>query len=96
MVTVDTNGATCYLDGAVEATKSWTGTPTSVTTSQGLLSGVATGNAYLPASVDELSISSVARSSNWIWATWHNTASNSAFQTYGRVIPNKGTVVLFK
>ena len=29
--------------------------------------------------LDEFRISSVARSSNWIWACWLNQASNAAF-----------------
>jgi hypothetical protein len=33
--------------------------------------------------VDEVQVSSVARSSNWIWAAWMNVASNTAFNNYG-------------
>ena len=32
--------------------------------------------------IDEFSVSRVARSSNWIWACWFNQASNSAFVGY--------------
>ncbi|MCP4709620.1 MAG: LamG domain-containing protein, partial [Planctomycetes bacterium] len=35
--------------------------------------------------IDEVRISSVARSSNWIWATWLNVVSNQAFNCYGQV-----------
>ncbi|MEM7394010.1 MAG: DUF2341 domain-containing protein, partial [Verrucomicrobiota bacterium] len=32
--------------------------------------------------LDEVRISSVARSSNWIWAVWMNSGSNAAFNSY--------------
>jgi len=33
--------------------------------------------------LDEVRISNLARSSNWVWATYLNTASNGVFNTYG-------------
>lgn len=42
---------------------------------------------YLNARMDEVRISSVARSSNWLWATSQSIASNSAFNSYGSVVP---------
>jgi hypothetical protein len=36
--------------------------------------------------IDEARISSVTRSTNWVWAEWLNSASNTTFQTYGAVI----------
>ena len=38
---------------------------------------------YFRGSIDEARISSVSRSSNWVWACYQNMASNTAFQTYG-------------
>jgi len=35
--------------------------------------------------IDEVRIAHEARSSNWVWAAWMNMASNSAFNTMGRV-----------
>lgn len=35
--------------------------------------------------IDEVQVSSIARSSNWIWACWLNTASNAIFNAYGPV-----------
>ncbi|MEM7392544.1 MAG: hypothetical protein AAF492_09350, partial [Verrucomicrobiota bacterium] len=35
--------------------------------------------------LDEVRISSVARSSNWIWAVWMNSGSNVAFNCYSSV-----------
>jgi hypothetical protein len=40
---------------------------------------------YLNGRLDEVRISSVARSSNWLWATWLNVASNAAFSSYSTV-----------
>ena len=35
--------------------------------------------------LDEIRVSSVARSTNWIWAEWLNTRSNGLFNSYGTV-----------
>lgn len=50
---------------------------------------------YLNAIMDEVRISSVARSTNWIWATYQNIASNAAFASYGAVtIPSNNPPAL--
>jgi hypothetical protein len=36
--------------------------------------------------IDEVNISTVTRSSNWLWATWMDTASNSVFNSYGSIV----------
>jgi len=43
------------------------------------------GGRYLNARMDEVRISSVARSTNWLWATYQNLASNSIFSTASAV-----------
>jgi len=40
---------------------------------------------YLHGMIDEVRISSVARSSNWIWACWLNMASNPLFNACGPI-----------
>lgn len=40
------------------------------------------GGRYLNAKMDEVRISSVARSVDWLWATWMNIGSNSTFVSY--------------
>jgi len=40
------------------------------------------GNFYWKGMIDEARIESVARSSNWVWATWMTVASNSALASY--------------
>jgi len=43
----------------------------------------ASSTEYLDGLLDELRLSSLARSSNWVWACWMNMASNSAFVAHG-------------
>jgi len=48
--------------------------------------------------MDEARLSNVARSTNWVWGTWFNSASNDLFQTYGGVESTAfqaHTIVLF-
>jgi len=44
--------------------------------------------------MDEVRVSSVAISSNWVWASWLNQASNDVFTTYGPVEKNKRGMVI--
>lgn len=44
--------------------------------------------------MDEVRVSSVAISSNWVWASWLNQASNNVFNTYGPVVKNKRGMVI--
>jgi len=50
--------------------------------------------------VDEMRISSVARSTNWVWAEYQNMANNTSFNGYGAVekqaAPPKGTVFMMR
>jgi hypothetical protein len=45
-------------------------------------------SSYITGCLDELSIATVARSTNWIWACWSNQVAGSAFLAYGAVGPN--------
>ncbi|MEM7394022.1 MAG: LamG domain-containing protein, partial [Verrucomicrobiota bacterium] len=38
---------------------------------------------FLDGAIDEVRVSSVARSTNWLWATWMNIASNDVFNRLG-------------
>ncbi len=46
------------------------------------------GANFFTGQLDEARVSSVARSSNWIWASWMNQASNAFFETTSIVIPS--------
>ena len=41
------------------------------------------GGRYLNARMDEVRISNVPRSTNWLWATYQNIVANNAFNAYG-------------
>ena len=45
-------------------------------------------NYYITGAMDEVRLSSVARSTNWIWAEYMNMASNALFNSYSAVQPN--------
>ena len=47
--------------------------------------GGTSANNWWDGLLDEVRISSVVRSTNWVWAEWFNMASNTAFQTYGAI-----------
>jgi hypothetical protein len=46
--------------------------------------GVAAG--YFTGLIDEIRISCVARSTNWIWACWLNQSANATFNSYGTIV----------
>lgn len=84
-------GAVGYLYGNGTLDNSLPGTmangSTSALTIGGSLYNNALGSPYSGA-MDEMRISSVVRSTNWIWAEYMNMASNAtAFQTYGGATP---------
>ena len=96
-----------YLDGILQAaTKSGnTFSPVyDATTNQFRLGvqytrgGFNNTNFYFNLQLDEVELSSVSRSSNWIWACWMSTGSNGTFQTYGAttVVHSPGLIVTFK
>lgn len=77
------NDLNLYLNGALLASAA--GTPNNILTDVNLAREY--NGRYLNARLDEVRISSVARSSNWLWATSQNIASNSVFNSYGSVVP---------
>ena len=64
----------------------------------GSIPGIA-GSYYWNGFIDEARISSVARSSNWVWACYLTMASNTVFNNYGAMAKQptpKGTVIMFR
>jgi hypothetical protein len=59
-----------------------------------VLGGVDAMGNYWVGALDELRISSVARSADWLWATWRSVAANTAFNEYGPVLPSVDGSVL--
>ena len=55
------------------------------------------GTSAYPGIIDEVRISNVARSADWVKATYDTIANNAAFTTYGEVIENsKGFVLIVR
>ena len=88
--TDNTNACVLFKDGGFFSSK----TLSAPTESWG---GFAYGGPYF---LDEARISSVARSTNWVWAEYLNMASNTVFNNYGAVEtiipPPKGTVFMMR
>jgi autotransporter-associated beta strand protein len=56
------------------------------------------GGRYLNARMDEVRISNVPRSTNWLWATYQNIGANSSFNSYGNataLIPTNPSAPFF-
>jgi hypothetical protein len=52
---------------------------------------------YFPGMLDEVRISTVVRSADWIWACWKNQGDNRSFITYEDIIQREpmGTIYIF-
>ena len=48
---------------------------------------------YFKGSLDEMRISNIKRSSNWVWAVYQNIASNNTFASYASVVTNTPPVL---
>jgi hypothetical protein len=80
-----------YVDGVLEASNTFSAGSATLELNQnpwklGIANpGAATYRWTCDGVVDEARISSVARSANWIWASWLGMASNGVLLTYGSV-----------
>jgi len=58
------------------------------------------GSVYTDGYMDEVRLSSTARSADWLWATYQTMASNTVFNNYGTmeaiIPPPKGTVIMMR
>jgi hypothetical protein len=74
-----------FIDGDV-AVESTNVTGSIIDNAEHLMIGARTNPAaYWGGIIDEVRISSVARSTNWVWAEFQNSGSNSVFNGYGAV-----------
>jgi autotransporter-associated beta strand protein len=74
-----------FVDGAVGA-QNLSASGSIIDTSDSLLIGARTnGNAFWGGLIDEVRVSRVVRSTNWVWAEYLNSGSNSIFNCYGAV-----------
>jgi hypothetical protein len=85
---VDRTGGTArlYVDGA-DATQSGQVQTDFPVQSDINLGRFTNGNFYFNGVMDETRIANGARSSNWVWASWMNVASNTALASYSVVNP---------
>jgi len=51
-------------------------------------------NYFFPGKMDEIRVSSVVRSSDWVWAVYQNMASNNVFQSYGATVSGSGVPLM--
>ena len=77
----DGTAARLYLDGRLAAVDASPGT--AEVQAAPLYLGAEATIRPLVGTLDEFRIAAQARSSNWVWATWLNIASNAAFATVG-------------
>ncbi len=98
MTTVHSDGDTLktYLNG-VEA-DSDTGVSFTINATGGFRIGQnAGGDSLYKGDVDEVRLSSTARSPDWVWASWNSQAHNTSFCGYGIVDDTKaGTLILVR
>jgi autotransporter-associated beta strand protein len=80
----DGSVARLYVDGVQAATDSTPGAAN--TQNSTVYFGLETGSTrYFKGPLDEIRISNVKRSSNWVWAVYQNIASNSTFVGYAAI-----------
>jgi autotransporter-associated beta strand protein len=81
----DGTAARLYVDGLQAAIDATPGPAD--TQNEPVLFGNESGTTrYFKGFLDELRISNVSRSSNWVWAVYQNIASNSVFTDFGAVV----------
>ena len=82
----DSQFARFYLDGALVGSSNIdfrvTSTPTQWRTGRAVEHGGGVGTSRYDGFIDEIRMSRVVRSSNWVWSTWMTVASNRAFTVY--------------
>ncbi|OGV64151.1 MAG: hypothetical protein A2283_04455 [Lentisphaerae bacterium RIFOXYA12_FULL_48_11] len=87
-----------YYDGILDSTTNASGNITQNTDPfhMGFSKLTGDGSQYLNGMLDEMRLSNITRSSNWLWACSMSQGVNSRFNTYGRVTHNAGTVIVIR
>jgi hypothetical protein len=85
-----------YIDGDLKRTIAYGGTPLLMKAGQSLWIGDDySGHEYMNGTLDEVRVSSAARSADWLWANWNNQAQNTSFCNYATVDANPPGATLF-
>jgi hypothetical protein len=91
------NKVRLYIDGVLQASNTWTAAAAIENFSVGYALQRAGNN--IDATIDELRLSTVARSADWINASYVNQGANGTFCTYEMVDPfgwTHGTIIMIK
>jgi hypothetical protein len=84
-----------YKNGT-QANQAVTTYPSATASSQNAVIGTGYAGSYIGV-LDEIRVSNMARSSNWVWASYINQTSNNIFNSYGDVTKFlKGTVIIIR
>jgi len=76
-----------YVNDASATNSSYAVPVPDATTDTWFMSDGVRAGRYMGGTLDEVRISDVTRSANWIWACYSNQAAGSTFATYGVVMP---------
>lgn len=85
---IDGTNKYLYVNGQLKASGTFTGTFYDNVTTMPQWIGAqkrASYNYWYKGQLDEMRISSLARSSNWVWASYQTMASNTVFTSYGGI-----------
>ena len=82
---VSAGGTSIYVDGALKASQTWTGTPKADTSTRDLYFGNNPTNGFLGyrGLIDEVRVAGAARTSGWIVTEYNNQNSPATFLTVG-------------
>ena len=91
--TYNRNRLRLYIDG-VEVASAPYSTAITTSTSPLVLGARHNNSAYLDGWLDEVRVSSAARSSNWVWACYRNQAAPSQFVQYDKALYNSFPMIV--
>ena len=90
--TLDDSNLTLYVNGQLNNVTNTTSSPYGINNQ--LWIGADSGRDYLSGQLDEVRVENIARSSNWVWASYLTTASNAVFANYAPVSRPQPTLAL--
>ena len=94
--TYDGSNLRIFIDGELEDTTASAEGPNVGSTELGLGANPTGGESFVGL-LDEARVSSVARSTNWVWASYQNQGTNHfSFVTYGSAGAAPGTVIILR
>jgi RHS repeat-associated protein len=90
-----TTGYTIYTDGLQTGSGSFSGTPLLYDSTHTLVFGATSGSGeYFSGAIDEIRVSKVARSGDWIATAYNNQNAPNVFLTFGSAATGPGSVFI--